>query len=86
MQIACQPEIPGTPPLPGIIVVAENPQWNELLATLFVLGMREQVTHQALQRSHVAATMTRKASAFAETFASLTTALMLLCLKMLVER
>ena len=49
-------------------------------------GMRVQGTHQALQRSHVAAIMMKRVSAFAAIFASLTMALMPWCLKTLVER
>ena len=49
-------------------------------------GMRGQGIHRAQQRSHVAAITMRKVSAFAATFASLTMALMLWCLKTLVER
>lgn len=49
-------------------------------------GTREQGTRPAQPRGHAAATTMRKASVFAEIFASLTTAPTLLCWRMLVAR
>ena len=49
-------------------------------------GTREQGTRPAQPRGHAAATTMRKASVFAEIFASLTMAPMLLCWRMLVAR
>ena len=70
----------------GTFKLQELSHWDHLLPYTTKSGTREQGTRPAQPRGHAAATTMRKASVFAEIFASLTTAPTLLCWRMLVAR